>query len=484
MRKLQADVGIIAAGPAGLAAAITVAERGGTAVVFEKAPIVGGTANMGMGPFGVESRIQKRFMITLTKEEAFKKFMDYTHWAVDARLVRNYFWKSGETIDWLEDMGVVFEGPQKYHGDSEYTWHVVQPDGGGKAGPRAASAMTRVMHERAVEMGVEFLLETPAKKILKQDGKVCGILAEDKNGEEVQLDCGAVIIATGGFGDNPEMIRAEVGYEWGKDLFSMRSPGVSGDGLRMAWEAGAARAHMEMERIMGCPLPDSSGLKVPFNQPNLMVNAQGERFCDEGISINGAVCANAVHRQPGHMAYMILTDTIVKHYRRNGMDFASGVQSGDFTRDFDARAMAAEAEVPQYLKCADSLEELAEKLGVPADTFLQTVADYNEACDQNFDDLFCKERRYLRPIRGKRFYAAARFPGAYGSLGGIRVNHRLEVEDEDFRRIDGLYAAGSDVCDLYAGTYLYDLPGNTMGFAVNSGRMAAENATDYVFDGM
>ena len=63
------------------------------------------------------------------------------------------------------------------------------------------------------------------------------------------------------------------------------------------------------------------------------------------------------------------------------------------------------------------------------------------------------------------------------------MNYKLEVEDDNYQKIDGLYAAGSDVCDLYAGTYLYDLPGNTMGFAVNSGRMAAENATDYVFDG-
>ncbi len=483
MKKLQADVGIIAAGPAGLAAAITVAERGGTAVVFEKAPIVGGTANMGMGPFGVESRVQKRHMITITKEEAFRKFMDYTHWAVDARLVREYFWKSGETIDWLEDMGVVFEGPQKYYGESEYTWHVVQPDGGGKAGPRAASAMTRVMHERAVEMGVEFLLETPAKKILKENGKIVGILGEDKNGEEVELSCGAVIVATGGFGDNPGMIREILGYEWGKDLFSIRSPGVVGDGIRMAWEAGAARGHMEIERTTGSPLPDSMPHKNIFNQPNLMINSKGERFCDEGIITNSAVCANAVDRQPGHKAFMILSDAILKHYRRNGLDFVSGVHFGDFTKNFEEKMAEAETQYPGLVVAADSLEELAEKIGVPADALLQTVEEYNATCAQNYDELFCKDRRFLRPIQGKRFYACARFPSGYGTLGGIRVNYKLEAEDENYKRVDGLYAAGSDVCDLYAGTYLYYLPGNTMGFAVNSGRIAAENATDYVFGG-
>ena len=479
MKKLEADIGVIAAGPAGLAAAITAAESGASAVVFEKAPVAGGTANMGMGPFGVESRIQKENMITITKEEAFQKFMDYTHWAVDARLVHDYFWKSGSTIDWLEDMGVVFEGPKKYYGDSEYTWHVVQPDGGGKAGARAASAMTRVMHERAVEMGVEFLFETPAKKILKEDGKVCGILGTDKNGEDVELRCKAVIVATGGFGDNPEMIKENTGYDWGKDIFSFRVPGINGDGVRMAWEAGAAKGHMEIEMIMGTPIDDP--LKYVFDQPGLLVNSLGERFCDEGIISNGAVCANAVKRQPGCKAYMILTDGIIKTYRRNGLDFVTNVRHEDFTKDFDAKVCELEKNLPGYVFTADSIEELGEKMGVPMDVFMDTVTAYNEACDLHYDDLFCKDRKYLRPMRGKRFYASARFPGGYGTLGGIRVNYKLEALDEDYHRVEGLYAAGSDVCDLYNGTYLYYLPGNTMGFAVNSGRIAAENAADYIF---
>ena len=114
MKTFEFDIAVVAAGPSGLAAAVTAAEHGMKVGVLEKASIPGGTANMGMGPFGVESHIQKMNMVNLRKEEAFRLMMDYNHWRVDARKVREYIWKSGETIDWLENMGVQFSGPAKW----------------------------------------------------------------------------------------------------------------------------------------------------------------------------------------------------------------------------------------------------------------------------------------------------------------------------------------------------------------------------------
>jgi fumarate reductase flavoprotein subunit len=86
----------------------------------------------------------------------------------------------------------------------------------------------------------------------------------------------------------------------------------------------------------------------------------------------------------------------------------------------------------------------------------------------------------MRPIRKGKFYAAKFFPGAYGSLGGIKINHKTEVITQDYAVIDGLYAAGTDTCTIYGDSYMFLLPGNTMGYALNSGRMAGENASDYV----
>ena len=257
MQKISKDIAIVAAGPAGLAAAITAAEEGLEVVVFEKMAVAGGTANMGMSPFGVESRLQKEMMCDLTKEKAFEIMMDYTHWNVDARLVHDYFWKSGSTIDWLQDMGVQFHHIGPYYAGGYPTAHYVLPEGGGEPGPRAASAMIKVMFKRAQELGVQFCFEAPVTRIRKDGDKVVGFMAKGDNGEEYEVTAKAVIICTGGFGNNVNMIREFTGYEWGKDLFSFQIPGITGDGIRLAWEAGAGKGRMSLERITECPINGS-----------------------------------------------------------------------------------------------------------------------------------------------------------------------------------------------------------------------------------
>jgi YebC/PmpR family DNA-binding regulatory protein len=125
-------------------------------------------------------------MIDITVEKALKMFMEYTHYNVDGRLVKRYFEQSAETIEWLEDMGVEFEGAYKDFTKSEATWHIVKTDQG--IGPRAASFMNKALYATAQELGVTFMLETAGKKILKDDeGKVCGVVAVDKSGKEITI---------------------------------------------------------------------------------------------------------------------------------------------------------------------------------------------------------------------------------------------------------------------------------------------------------
>jgi fumarate reductase flavoprotein subunit len=109
-----------------------------------------------------------------------------------------------------------------------------------------------------------------------------------------------------------------------------------------------------------------------------------------------------------------------------------------------------------------------------------TVDEYNEYCERGFDPIFNKSHKLLRPIKTPKFYAGKQLPGAYGSLGGIKINHKTEVLDKDWKKIPGLYAVGTDTCSIYGDTYVFVLPGNTMGFAVNSGRIAGENAAEYM----
>jgi fumarate reductase flavoprotein subunit len=395
--------------------------------------------------------------------------------------VKAYIDKSASTIDWLEKMGVEFVEPAAYFPGANFTWHLVKPSGGGRPGPTASATMMKCLTERAQELGVQIHLQTAAKKILKEGGRIVGVVAEDKSGEEIQAKAKAVIIATGGFGDNLEWIKKYTGYEWGKDLFSFRIPGLVGDGIRMAWEVGAAESEMNMELAGGMSREAEQfvALTAVFRQPNLMVNLLGERFMNEEIIGNTAFTANAIARQKNRCAFMILDEAAKKYYEENGLDTMTVVYPITEVENFDAELKQALDQGNKDIFVADSLEELASKTGINPDSLRKTVDEYNKFCETR-DELFNKSYKYLKPVKQPKLYAARLFPGAYGSLGGIKINYKTEVLTKDYEVIPGLYAAGTDACSIYGDTYVFVLPGNTMGFALNSGRMAGENAVEYI----
>ncbi|WHH57803.1 FAD-dependent oxidoreductase [Petroclostridium sp. X23] len=478
MRQLEADVIVVAGGAAGLAAAISAAEQGARVMVFEKANTTGGCANMAMGLLGVETKLQKERLIGITRESAFEKFMDYTHWRSDAKLVKNYIDKSASTIEWLQEMGVEFALPSKYFPGSEATWHIIKPKTG-NPGLRAAATMIKAMTERAEELGVEIYLETPVKSLIKEDGAVVGIMAEDKDGE-LEAYGAAVIIATGGFGDSPEFIKEHTRFEWGKDLFSYRIPGLTGDGIKMAWEAGAAKDTMDMELVFFAPNTGGyAPIELPFRQPNLLVNLDGERFMNEQVIENPVFSVNAILRQKERTAYSIIDENIMKYYEQNGLDLINVVTSSMDMSYFKQEMNEAIAHGSDVFFMADSIEELAEKTGINCEGLKATIAEYNEACKSS-DRVFNKNPKYLKPIAEPKYYALKLAPSAYGSLGGIKINHKTEVLDNNFNAIKGLYAAGTDANSICDPDYVFVLPGNTLGFAVNSGRIAGENAVEYI----
>ena len=482
MADYEAQVVVIAGGPSGLAAAVQAAEDGADVILIEKNAAVGGAANMGMGPLAIGSHYQQRQMIDITVEKALKMFMEYTHYNVDGRLVKRYFEQSAETIEWLEDMGVEFEGAYKYFTKSEATWHIVKTDQG--IGPRAASFMNKALYARAQELGVKVLLETPGKKILKdEDGKVCGVLALDKDGKEITIACKAAIICCGGGGANPDFIKEETGFTFGVDMFNFAVPGNVGDGIKMAWEAGSAKVPVRIEQAANFEGIDELPQSVPnvLMQPNLLVNKFGKRVMDEEQMQNTTYLSNACVHQKGRVLYSIVDTSIVKDYIRNGVDEISMVRFDPNVSDFFEGVEIAEKTGNKGLFKADSLEELAEKCGIDVNNLIETVDDYNDYCD-GYDEEFFKRKKYLRPLTKAPYYAAAVRPGGYGTVGGIRINENCEVCDEDYDPIPGLYAAGADACNLYDDSYMFLLPGNSMGWAVNSGRIAGMEAATYVED--
>ena len=479
MKNYKTQVVVIAAGPSGLSAAVQAAENGGEVIVLEKTAAIGGAANMGMGPLGIGTKYQRQQMIDITVEKAFHMFMEYTHYNVDARLVKRYFKQSAETIEWLEDMGVEFEGAYRYFPKSEATWHIVKTDQG--IGPRAASFMNKALYERAKELGVTFLLETPAKKILKENGAVSGVLAVDKNGEEVEIKCKAAIICTGGAGANKQLIKEELGFDYGKDLFNFAIPGLMGDGMKMAWEAGAGKTPVRVEMAASFEGMEELPYGVPnvFSQPNLLVNKFGKRVMNEEEMQNSTYLSNVVAHQKDKVCFSILDASIVKDYVRNGVDNVSLVRSNPDVSDFyEGIKMAQENNNPDIF-VADTIEELAKLAGINEKNLMDTVEDYNDYCD-SVDEEFFKDRRFLRPVYKAPYYCAKARVGGYGTVGGIKINENCEVIDEDFEPLPGLYAAGADSCNIYDDSYMFLLPGNSMGYAVNTGRIAGMSAAEFI----
>ncbi len=509
MKKLEADIAVVGGGMSALTAATQAAEKGANVIVFEKGSTLGGAANMGMALFAVESKYQRDQMDTYTKDEAFNFFMEYTHWKADAKLVRRWFNMSAGTIEWLESFGVEFLGAYKYFQDSKCTQHMVKLPGTTKPTERQASYMIKLMTDYANELGVQFMFNTPVKKILTgEQGQVLGIMAVDESGEEVECLSDAVIVGTGGIGNNVKMIKDELGYEWGKDMFTFRIPGMDGDGINMVWEIGGAKTPLNMEIIYNTPGTTDvfKTLSEVMRQPScIMVSPEGERFINERIMNNTTFTGNSILQQTGHRAYSIIGSDGIEYFKEHGLDYITyhhnvkdmtnwekekaayfsgaagdtensvfGAGNGVSYRD----ESSDEPEEQNFRECS-SLEEVAEFIGCPYETLKKTVDEYNTYAG-GYDAQFVKPAKYLRPITGDKFYVARHFPSGYGSLAGLKVNQNMQILNNENKPIPGLYGCGNDTAHVFAGEYCFYHPGSTMSYAVNSGRIAGMESWDYI----
>lgn len=496
--NLEADVIVVGGGASGITAAVAAAEKGASVILIEKGSTTGGAANMGMGIFAIESKYQKAQLVDFTKEDAFNFFMNYTHWRVDARLVRRYFGQSADTIDWLETMGVEFLGAFKYFVNSAQTWHIVKTRGSNAPAERAASNMFRALTERAEELGVQILYGTKVTKLIQDDdGFIVGVELIGEDGVEKEAECNAVIISTGGFGDNPQMIHDILGYDWGKDLHSFRIPGVQGEGLRMMWEAGAGKTEPTMELTYTTPgVTDVfKTISETMRQPNLMFNLDGKRFINEEIMNNTVYTGNSIAQQRERMAFTIVDDSIIDLYKKTGLDYVTvhhNIKTVDkWDKEVETYLSGGESETAGLAELHNetqkhqknvfigTLEEICEQTGINLENLKKTIKDYNKGCEES-DEEFFKKHKYMKPYKGTKFVVARHFPAGYGSLGGVKVNENLEVLNTQGMKIPGLYASGTDACNIFGDSYCFFLPGNTMSFAVNSGRIAGYSAVEFM----
>ena len=509
MKHLEADIVVVGGGMSGLTAATQAAEKGASVVLFEKGSTLGGAANMGMAFFAVDSKYQRDQMEVYTKDDAFNFFMEYTHWKADAKLVRRWFNMSASTVEWVENFGVEFLGAYKYFQDSKCTQHMVKMPGTTKPTERQASRMIKLMTDYATQLGVNFQFKTPVKKILTgEQGQVLGVVAVDESGEEVECLADAVIVGTGGIGNNVDMIKKYLGYEWGKDMFTFRIPGIDGDGINMVWEIGGAHTPLSMEVTYNTPGTTDvfKTLSETMRQPScIMVNQQGERIINEQIMNNTTYTGNAILQQTGNRGFSIIGEDGINYFKEHGLDYItyhhavkdmtnwekekaayfSGAEGNTETSVFGAdngvsyRADGDDEPQEQNFAEFSSLEEVAAFIGCDYKTLKATIDEYNSYAG-GYDAQFLKPSKWLRPITGEKFYVARHFPSGYGSLAGIKVNHNMQVLNTEDKPIPGLYGCGTDTAHVFAGEYCFYHPGSTMSYALNSARIAGMEAWDYI----
>jgi len=485
---IETDVVVIGTGGSGSAAALTAAEGGARVIVFEEKRFYGGISNMGMEVFAAESKMQRQNNIPFTRDDAFRIFMERTQWRADARLVRAFIDKTASTIEWLRQLGVEFEiWPFFLHPDSPICTHLVKTPTGRAGSPGAFATMMKILRGKAEERGVEIHFSTPVKKLVKEGNRIVGVMAEDKSGATIQVNAKAVIIACGGYLNNREMLKKYGGFELGRDLFLMEPMELTGDGIQMAWEVGAAAGGMGVAVMSGVPEPRGLPLKtrnlgfVAF-QPYLWVNQHGERFIDEGNVVT-EYRANAIARQKNRCAYSILDGNTKKYLEDEGLDYLPVL--APYTKkssDIDGLIKIARDGGHENVFVANSLTELGNEIGINPDVLQKTIDEYNKFCEKGHDDVFAKNPKYLHPVKQPKFYAFRIRDMAYTTLGGIKINESTNVLDTEGEVIPGLYAAG-DVANeamSYDVALTHVLRGGPMSFALNTGRIAGENALKYI----
>lgn len=237
--NLSADILVVGAGSAGLTAAVQAAEKGKKVILLEKNLGVGGSSQFAEGLFAVGSEWNRLRSDPLTKEEAFKTLMEKHGYVIDAAKTKDYVEGSAENISWLAGHGIKFEVVRMTPWEAA-TWHVISDYKGTNHG----SGLIKGLKDAADKAGVETKLGTPATElILNKEGAVVGAKAADKKGNTYTISAKAVILATGGFGDDPQKVK-----NWAhRDPEGWKSSvpiGKTGDGIVMATKAGAAMGNV------------------------------------------------------------------------------------------------------------------------------------------------------------------------------------------------------------------------------------------------
>ena len=493
-RVVDTDIVIVGAGGAGMTAAIAAANEGKNVVIVESQAMVGGNSvrstggmNAAKTPAQDENEFAESAGVEKTLETAASEWADNEaitaladtvagqwaeyqanpvgyfdsvelmeldtliggHGTNDPALVEALCSNSADAIAWLSEQGIELTSVSSFGGASVKRIH--RPvDSEGKT-ISVGSYMIPLLQAKCEELGVEFIMNTTANEILTDaNGAAVGIAATDKNGAAVTVNAKAVILATGGFGANLDMV-----VEYKPDLagfMTTNAPGAQGQGIDMAVAIGAGTVDMDQIQIHPTVEANTAALITEGLRGDgaILVNAEGNRFTDE-VGTRDVVSAAEI-AQPGSYSWLVIDQAMAD---------ASSVIQGYINNG--------------YTVTGETYEELAEAMGVDAAAFAATMDKWNAAVAAGVDEEFGRTS-FANPLDTAPYYAIKVTAGIHHTMGGLTINPQTQVLAGDGTVIDGLYAAGEVTGGVHGGNRL---GGNAVADFVVFGRIAGEQAAAY-----
>ena len=446
-QELTADVVIIGAGGAGLVAAITADELGSSVIVIEKMAFSGGNTILSGGYYNaVDPTRQQMSGVEDSVEQHIQQTWEGGDKVADLELVTKLCSEATDGLLWLESLGMKFKPAITTATGALWprSHKAILPDGTG---------YLDVYHNVLADTDVQICYEVKANEIVMEDGKAVGVKAVGNDGTQYTFNANkGVILATGGFGSNIEMRQAynTIWPTLDESVKSSNTVAATGDGIVMAQAVGANLVGMEYIQLhpLGNPATGTfSGVTTGDVEYYLQFNKEGKRYIAED-SRRDELCKAALEQTDGLMWQV--SDTCV-----------------------GSAAAAPAAVAAGYAVVADTLEELAELMGVDPEVFVSEINAYNEAVDTGVDPL---GRSILtHKIETAPFYASLRCTTVHHTMGGVQINTEAQVIDVNGEIIPNLYAAGEVTGGIHGGNRL---GGNALADTVVYGRTAGRNAAN------
>ncbi len=444
------DIVIIGAGGAGLVAATESANKGAKVIVLEKMGIVGGNTNSSTGGINASyTKEQERLGIKDSKEVFFEDTMKGGKYLNDPELVHTLVDNSKATVEWLESdlIGADLTDVGIFGGATNKRIH--RPQGGGAIGAH----LVPLLYNAAVKQGADIRLKNKVTDILKaEDGSACGVRV-NYEGSEYTIKAKAVIIASGGFGANPEMV-AKYNPEL-KGFGTTNHKGATGDAFKMVEKFDASLTQMEQIQTHPTVVPSSGTMITEAVRGNgaILVSRSGKRFVDEMETRD--VVSKAVLEQPGATAFLVFDQNV-----RNSL------------KAIESYAKAG------FMKQAETPELLAKQLGIDEKSFAQTLERYNGFVASKNDEDFARNVNSMeRSLTAAPYYAIEILPAIHHTMGGLKINSKAEVQNKNGKSIPGLFAAGEVTGGVHGANRL---GGNAVADICVFGKIAADSALDYI----